>query len=213
MSTNNMRVLDILDRSPIQGVDFADSLNRFSQNAEVYLRVLKAFTANAPELLERLAGVTEQTVSDYQVGIHGLKGSLYSVGATGLGDAARELEAAAKVSDWETIEQNNPLIIEGVLELISQFEDLVEQVDGHEDQAVTAAPTHQGPSDTGSSKELMTRLLEATDNVDIETIESLVEDLDRADYFVEPSLIDFLKRNLLLYRYGEIKEKLLELVA
>ncbi|MDR1713726.1 MAG: hypothetical protein LBR39_06200, partial [Coriobacteriales bacterium] len=108
---DSLDVNAILDATPIAGVDYADGLQRFSGNGAIYLRILKSYVQNTPNTLAALAQVTPQTLADYAVTVHGLKGSCYGISATPLGDEAKALEFASKAGEWETVQRDNPVLI------------------------------------------------------------------------------------------------------
>ena len=127
MPLSNEQIIRILDENPIEGLDYTDGLNRLSNQASIYLRIVNTFVKSTPDLLEELARVTPETIADYTIRIHGLKGSCYSIGAMAPGDEAKALELAAKAFDWDTIEQDNQQVIEQTNRLIDQLQAVLDK--------------------------------------------------------------------------------------
>jgi HPt (histidine-containing phosphotransfer) domain-containing protein len=129
MSVEQDSALEVLRANPLKDVDFIDGLNRFGGQPAIYLRILKVFVKSTPALLESLASVTPETIADYTISVHGLKGSCYSISAMALGDEAKELEFASRAFDWERVERDTPLLIDHVNAVIDQLEEVIETIE------------------------------------------------------------------------------------
>jgi HPt (histidine-containing phosphotransfer) domain-containing protein len=207
MTASNDQILNILNENPIEGVDYADGLGRFGNQPAIYLRIIKSFIKNTPATLDELTAVTADSLGDYAVRIHGLKGSCYGISAIAVGDEAKALEIASKASDWATIERDNPAIIARVKELIAQLQaliDLVEQSDAADGdpRALADAP----------DRNLVYRLLEATQSFDVMGMEQAIKDMDAVRYRSNPRLVEDLREQLTNFRYDLIEDKARELL-
>ena len=129
MSLSNEEIVQILYDNPLEGLDYQDGLNRFGGQASIYLRIVNTFIESTPALLAELTKVTPETMAEYTVRIHGLKGSCYGISATVLGDEAKALELASKIFDWDTIQRDNPLVIEHAQTLINQLQSVMDKVE------------------------------------------------------------------------------------
>ncbi|MDR2587091.1 MAG: Hpt domain-containing protein [Coriobacteriales bacterium] len=207
MALENDKIRAILDESPIEGVDYADGLARFGNQPAIYLRIIKSFIKNTPEALETLASVTPETLSDYAIRIHGLKGSCYGISAMKLGDEAKALELASKANDWATVEQDNPTVIAHVRELIAQLEAIVDKVEQSEDADGDLRPVADAPD-----RELLRELLEATRSFDVEGMQQAIDKLDVVRYRAHPRLVSDLREQLTNFRYDLIEDKARELL-
>jgi HPt (histidine-containing phosphotransfer) domain-containing protein len=213
MTISNEQMTELFYENPIEGVDYSDGFTRFSNQAPIYLRVLRAFVNSAPELLEKLAELTPQTISDYTIRIHGLKGSCYGVSATTLGDEARALEIASKADDWQTLQRGNPEIIEHTYQLIDQFIQLIETIEQANNQQFAGGSAGIRPLLQKPDPQLIQCLLTAIQNFDVEAIEKLIDQLDQASYSADPQLTGFLRQNLLLFRYDQLEKRLIDLLG
>ncbi|MDR1815829.1 MAG: transporter substrate-binding domain-containing protein, partial [Clostridiales Family XIII bacterium] len=97
----------LFDGKQVQGVDLADGLSRFGGDEQAYLDVVRSYVKNTPELADKSAGVTRETLADYAITVHGIKGASRNIGARTLGSRAEELELAAKAEDFAYVSQNN----------------------------------------------------------------------------------------------------------
>jgi HPt (histidine-containing phosphotransfer) domain-containing protein len=208
MSNLNDRIHKILEETPIDGVDYADGLTRFGNQPSIYLRIIKSFIKNTPASLEELASVTSDTLDDYAVRVHGLKGSCYGISAVTLGDEAKSLEIASKASDWPTVEQGTPLLIAHTNELITQLQSLVDKVEQSEDDNDDQRPVVDAPD-----RELLHNLLEATRNFDVEAMQQIIEKLDAVRYRNNPRLVADFREQLTNFRYDLIEDKARELLS
>ncbi|MDR1421921.1 MAG: Hpt domain-containing protein [Coriobacteriales bacterium] len=197
----------ILNANPIPGVDYTDGLKRFANNGSIYLRIVKSFVTNTPKTLDELAAVSPETLPEYAVQVHGLKGSCYGISATVIGDEARALEVAAKISDWAEVERDNPTLLEHAHELIEQLQRLLDTV---------AAAEHQGngkPSAATPDPTLIHRLLNATLDFDADGMQKALDELDRFVYTSDPKAIDYLREQTTNFRYDLVEEKARELLS
>jgi CheY-like chemotaxis protein len=83
----------------IPGLNVEQGLEVFGGDTEDYESALSSFVKNAPEVMEKLRGVTKETLPDYAINIHGLKSISGWICAENVRKGAAELEAMAKAGD------------------------------------------------------------------------------------------------------------------
>jgi len=210
---SNEQMMELFHQNPIEGVDYADGFARFSNMPAIYLRIIKTFVRSTPEILEALANVTAQSIPDYTIRIHGLKGSCYGVSAMALGDEAKALELASKAMDWEIIERDNPRVIEHARALIGQFQSLIDAIELSGEHTTKGAVGEMRPLLDRPDRELIEKLLDATASFDIETMRIVIDELDKAQYRSEPGIVDELRQLLTFFKYEAIEKKLRSLQA
>ena len=213
MPLSNEQMIELFYQNPIEGVDFADGLARFSNMPAIYLRILKAFAKSTPEILEALATVTPETISDYSISIHGLKGSCYGVSAMALGDEAKALELASKAADWETIERDNPKVIEHAWTLIDKYQALIDAIEHPDGNKAELATAKTRPLLDKPDRAVIEKLLNATSNYDVEAIKAVIEELDKASYSSHPKLVEELRQLVTFFKYEAIEKKARDLLA
>jgi HPt (histidine-containing phosphotransfer) domain-containing protein len=208
MNPQNEQIQTILDTNPIEGVDYADGLNRFGNQPAIYLRIIKSFIKNTPATLDDLAAVTSETLADYAVQIHGLKGSCYGISAMALGDEAKALEIASKGEDWDTVQRDNPTVLAHAHELITRLQELVDKIEQSEDDNDDSRPLADAPD-----KDIVYQLLDATQSFDVESMEQAIDKLNALRYRSDARLVETLREHLTNFRYDLIEAKAQELLG
>ncbi|MDR1472635.1 MAG: response regulator [Synergistaceae bacterium] len=114
----------------VEGVDFSSGVERYKGEA-TYLRILRSFTLHTPELLEKMRNVSEETLAEYAITVHGFKGMCYGICADSVAKQAQLLESAAWSGDFETIKAENGVFIETADTLLSALHNLLDDVSEH----------------------------------------------------------------------------------
>ena len=192
---------DLLDTVRISGVDFSNGMRRFNNSADIYLRVLGSFTQNISKHLDGLRLLTRDTLPDYAVLVHGVKGSCYGISADEAGRMAESLEVAAKAGDFEKVTAENGTFIRTVEALVPQFQAILDSAGAL--RAKSGRHTAEEPD-----REQLAKMLEACRNYDVETMEKTMEELERRSYKSGGDLVAQLKDQLVNFDYDGIREKL-----
>jgi HPt (histidine-containing phosphotransfer) domain-containing protein len=114
----------LLENAKLEGMDFAAGIKRYGSE-EIYLRILRSYLTHSPGLLDRLRSPARETLPDYTVTVHGLKGASYGICADAIGKAAEELEFAAKAGEYEKVEAKNAAFIAKVEASLEQLRKLL----------------------------------------------------------------------------------------
>jgi signal transduction histidine kinase/CheY-like chemotaxis protein/HPt (histidine-containing phosphotransfer) domain-containing protein len=104
----------------IDGLDVFGAISRFG-DAEIYLQILRAFLSDAVELLDRIRELSEETLPDYAIAVHGIKGASLGICAFKVGRLAQKLEPLAKEGLFEAVSAKNR-------EFVAATEKLVEDI-------------------------------------------------------------------------------------
>jgi signal transduction histidine kinase/CheY-like chemotaxis protein len=88
------------------GIDLAAGMERY-RDGSVYLEILRSYASSMPDFLDTLRNVSRETLEDYAITVHGIKGASRQICAGEAGREAEFLETAARAKDWETIEARN----------------------------------------------------------------------------------------------------------
>lgn len=107
--------------TPIEGIDYQAGLAQY-QMEKIYNRILGTYLKSVPDLLDKLAGFTEESLQDYIITVHGLKGASYGVQANHLGDLAKDLEFAGKEGNTSFIAENNQHLIDEAYALLARLQ-------------------------------------------------------------------------------------------
>jgi hypothetical protein len=183
-------------------MDFEAGLKRYGTE-DIYIKVLQSYVTHSPELLDKLRTLTRETLPDYAITVHGIKGSSYGVCANETGKNAEELEHAAKAGDYETVSARNAAFIEKAEALLEDLRKLLEKVAG------TGEGKQKAPA---PDRELLEKLLDASKHYKSAIMEDLVTELESWEYESGGELIPWLREQLDNLEYDAIGEKLESLI-
>jgi CheY-like chemotaxis protein len=87
----------------LDGVDIQRGVEHFGNDVETYMQVLHAFVIATRPLVNRLnTYLANGDLIDYEITIHGIKGSCYSIYAHETGKLAEDLETISKAGNLKT---------------------------------------------------------------------------------------------------------------
>ena len=113
----------------IPGLDINKGLELCDGDMETYISTLRLYTTNIPQALDRMRNVTEETLRNYTISVHGVKSTSEVVGAEEARKTARELEAMAKAGDMAGILARNGAFIKYVEGLVAGIRSWLENRD------------------------------------------------------------------------------------
>lgn len=156
---------------------------------KVYYIVLEAYYKS----IKRRAAMIEETFRQenwerYIVEVHALRGLSEQIGAGRLADMAGELEEAGDTGDIAFIKENTASLIEKYLDYIPVLEPFFAEEESMEEK-------EEIPD--GKLEECFQEMQEATDNLDMVRMESVIADLKKYRFEEEDrELFDFLKESV-----------------
>jgi hypothetical protein len=149
--------------------------------------------------LDKIRDVSRETLTEYSVTIHGLKGSSYGICAYPAGKLAETLEMAAKAGDLEKVRSDTGKFLERIEALLSGLEGLLREVDkGKGNKQSAPAP----------DAALLDRLLDASKRYKTTQMEEIIMELEKYEYESETELIPWLRSQLDNLEYDAIRERL-----
>ena len=110
----------------IPGLNTEVCLELFNNNLDDYIKFITFFADNTRAKLENLKTVTKDSLHDYAVTVHGIKGSCAWIGADSVGKTAEKLEKSAMAGDLEVILTENPIFIQDMMTLIENIQEFCE---------------------------------------------------------------------------------------
>jgi PAS domain S-box-containing protein len=196
----------LLEKTRISGVDIAAGLKRFNGVPSIYMGVIKSFVQTMPNFLTTLKGVTEQTLPEYAVTVHGVKGGCYGICADEAGRMAEALEIAAKNGDFERVMAGNEAFVDAVGKLLVQLANLSKSAGEIKD-----APDKGKGASPCPARPLLAKMLEASRNYDIDAMRGIMDELEQYQYESGGELISWLKGQIVNFGYEEISDRLNDL--
>jgi hypothetical protein len=146
--------------------------------------------------------VNKETLSDYAIVVHGLKGSSYGIFADMIAQSAEGLEHAARSGDFHYVQQHNQTFLDATEKLLDDLDAMLAEMDAGDQK-----PTKDKP-DT----ETLTALLTACENYDMDGVDAAMTTITHYKYDSDDGLVDWLRENVEKMNFAEIKEKLSALI-
>jgi len=181
----------------IDGIDMQAGLNDFSGDKDIYLSVIRSYVDNTTRLITQLCNVTEETLADYAINIHGIKGSSYGIKAREIGEQAEELEHAAKAGDFQLVSRSTPLFIENAEKLLGALSGLLNA------GTTDAKSSRHAPDET-----LLNRMEKAAENFNIDELEEIMKSLECFKYETQAELLIWLREKVNQMEFAAIRERL-----
>ena len=185
----------------IEGMNLEEGLARFGSNSKLYLKVIKTFIDNIGPHLDTLSTLTEATLADYAIEVHGVKGSCYGINASREGKMAEALEISAKGGDYATVEAGNQPFIDEVYALLPKLNALLDAC------AENALPKLPEPD-----KGLLKDMYDAAVDFDVDKMQSIIEELEKYSYEKDGDLVEWLSAHVTMFEYDEIEQRLEEIL-
>ena len=111
----------------IPGIDSEKGLSLLGGDLDIYLAALRSYAANIPAALDRLRNVSEKTLEDYVISVHGIKGTSANIGAERTREAALNLETLARDGDIAGVLSGNDVFISDTESMASGITAWLEQ--------------------------------------------------------------------------------------
>jgi signal transduction histidine kinase/AmiR/NasT family two-component response regulator len=188
----------LIDTYGVKGIDFNAGVDRYG-NEDGYMMVLRSYAVHTPELLTKLRSLSPETLPDYAVTVHGLKGASYGICAGEIGGQAEKLEHAARSGDYDTVSRENVNFIGKVEALLAELEQLLQN-------AAEKSPPRQRAA--APDKALLAKLLDAAKHFKSLVMEEVVSELEGYEYESGGELVAWLREELDNLEYEAIQKRL-----
>ncbi|MDR0486628.1 MAG: transporter substrate-binding domain-containing protein, partial [Treponema sp.] len=186
----------------IPGVDTEKGLSYYGGETDIYLPLLRSYVSNTPKTLENLRAVTKETLSDYVITVHGLKGTSAGIGAEAVREAAMKLETMSRAGDWDGVLAQNDKLITDAQTVVADVKAWLEQYDaalpGSAKPRLKAAP----------DREVLERLRQGCENYDMNSVDQAMSELESADYEEGADLVAWLREKIDISEFAEAAERL-----
>jgi hypothetical protein len=188
----------VLDNVPVTGIEFAQGVERYNGEA-AYLDILRSWCRHTPALLEKMKALSRESLPEYSITVHGLKGSSYGIFANDIGKMAQELESFAKAGDFESVLEKNADLITMTESVLQELGTLLEKAN----TAKGVKPKMPLPDTT-----LLSRLLAAAKRYKSTIMEEILEELESFDYESGGELVLWLREQIDNLEYDAICSRL-----
>jgi len=183
----------------VEGIDWQAGLNYFSGNRDAYLFVIRSYVENTARLITQICNVSEETLADYAIHLHGIKGSSYGIQAREIGEQAEVLEHAAKMGNFRLVSQTTPFFVENTKKLLGALSSLV---------VTDKATTDEKPVRHAPDEALLDQMKKAAADFKIDELEDIMKSLESYNYETEEELLIWLHEKVNQMEFSAIHERL-----
>ena len=180
------------------GLDIDKGIERFNGDREVYFRVIHTYVTHTRQLLDSIETVDAGNLKDYAITVHGIRGSSRGIFADMIGNAAENLEVAARSGDLSYITTHNGTFLSAAWKLIFDLEDLLANVNSGVPKPIMDKP------DEGT----LVKLREACEVYNMDGVDDAMSQLEKYRYKYDGDLAAWLVENIKLMNFKEIVERL-----
>ena len=158
----------------IEGIDSKAAITN-SGSEDAFRTVLKIFYDSIPVKSSEIEDFySAGDIGNYTIKVHALKSSAKLVGALDLSEKAQLLENAGKEGDFAYIDSNHGEMMKEYL----GYRDILSKFFGGDKDAGGASSEEKPAADGAYLKDVSERLLAASKDMDLDTIETVFEELD-----------------------------------
>jgi CheY-like chemotaxis protein len=154
------------------GMDLSRCLARFGGDGDAALQALRSYFTGTPALLDRIRVPSAQTLREYTITVHGIKGSSFGICADPAGKAAEELEHAAQAGDLAFIGARSDAFLKTVETLLAALGAMLHAVDAEK----------RNPRKEEPDAAVLRRLRDACAAYDMDGADTALAELERFSY-------------------------------
>ena len=163
----------LLRGTPIAGLNLQKGLERFNNDEETIIGVLRSFATNTYPLLADLHKyLAAENLEEYAIIVHGIKGSSYGVFAEEVGRAAEMLETLAKAGDMDAVKVKHEPFVSLTKALLGDIERALAAIDATGCKPVAALP----------DSALLQELRKACEVFDMDRVDKAITKLESFQY-------------------------------
>jgi CheY-like chemotaxis protein/anti-sigma regulatory factor (Ser/Thr protein kinase) len=189
---------NILDGLQIEGIDIDRGKKKYNNDA-AYLDILRSWHKHTPALLEKMRNPLFESLPEYAITVHGIKGASLGICADEISDKAEELERYAKSGNIGQVQADNAMFIGMAESLLANIEELLEKVD---------IGKKQKPRRFAPDPVLLDKLLEAVKSYKSTLMEETMCSIEAFDYDSGMELVTWLRQQMDDLEYDAIRQKL-----
>ena len=186
----------------IAGLDMEKGLERFGGDSESYMEVLHSYAVNTRPLLAALAGVNADSLAEYAIIAHGIKGVSWGICAGPVGDKAEAMEKAAKKEDIDFVMLNNAVFMEAVENLVVDIEDMLDKM----------PVENPKPKKDKPDRESLSELLAACEAYDMDRVDKVMDEIESYEYESDGGLAVWLRENVDSINFRQIVERISSII-
>jgi CheY-like chemotaxis protein/anti-sigma regulatory factor (Ser/Thr protein kinase) len=181
----------------INGVDLQQAMSQFG-TFDTYIEALDSYRVNTPPLLETLHNPNAETLVDFAITVHGIKGASYGICAAQIGKDAEALENAARAGELDfACGQVEPFIL-STTQFIAEISGFLDSIKSRDVKPLKHAP----------DKALLEAMRTASERYDLDTMDTIIEELERFSYKEDGALVQWIREQINMSEFDKIHERL-----
>jgi signal transduction histidine kinase/DNA-binding NarL/FixJ family response regulator/HPt (histidine-containing phosphotransfer) domain-containing protein len=185
----------------IEGFDIERGLEMVDGDEESWLEVLHSYVQHTRSTLESIKNPAEETLADYTITVHGIKGASYSLGAGKVGKLAENLERAGRAKDLEFVRAHTAEFIEEAEKLLAGISELLDSIESRQNKPFRNKP----------DPEILTLILAASKEFSMDDLENGISSLETFRYDTEgQELVVWLREQCNRSEFSAIEERLVK---
>jgi HPt (histidine-containing phosphotransfer) domain-containing protein len=174
------------DLTKIPGLDYEKGIKQVDGKEDDYLKILKAYMTGTKNKLAVLENTSKDNLRQYEITVHGVKGSSLLIYAQKIGEQAATLEKAAVAGDLDFINKHNPELLKHIKDLIQNLEAVFRKIDAEKVRVKKDKP----------DIETLKKLADACDIFDMLEVEAAMTEISSYEYKSDNDLVDWLQRSV-----------------
>jgi CheY-like chemotaxis protein len=198
-SDNQAEIIPSIDLN-IPGIDARMGLALYMNNMDIYISVLRSFVPNVLSNIENMRDVSEESLPDYAVYVHGMKSISANIGAEKLRSAALNLENMAKDGDLAGVLAQNKKFLMESKKAAANVQAWLEKYD-----TGNSKPQLESPD-----KDLLASLCKYCEVYDMNEIDDIMDKLESVNYKSNASLVKWLREKINNSDFSSVTNRLSE---
>ena len=186
----------------IPGLDILKGIKRFGGDEKTYLDVLRSYSASVGSMLDKIEVFSEESLADYIIKVHGIKGTSFDIFAEQIAEKAKDLEAAGKAGDLDFIKAHHPAFMEKAGNLVSGIEVMLSNIDTEKEKPFKDKPDIK----------ILNKLIDACNDFDMDGADEAMAELEKFKYESDNDLIGWLRSCIDRMQFEDIARRLSNII-
>jgi len=187
----------------IPGVDTERGLSLYGYDKKIYLTLLRSYAPNTLENLKKLKTVTKETLPDYVITVHGLKGTSAGIGAETIREEALNLENLSRAGKLDEVLALNGKLINDAEIVAHNIKEWLAGYDARNTKTLLKAP----------DRKILARLRQCCENFDMSGIDKAMTELEDFNYEEGAELVAGLRKKINISEITEAAAQLAKILT
>ena len=182
----------------ILGIDTEKGLSRYDGDTKTYVKILRSYAASVRTILENITEVDKNSLPDYIIGTHSIKGTSYDILANAIGSKAEKLEKAGKENDLDYIHKHHEDFLKEAWKLVVDVEAAMKIFDENNPKPVKDKP----------DKEQLIKLKTACEVYKMDEVDEIMAKIDSFKYNNDDGLVELLRNSVDTMDFSQIVKRI-----